>query len=120
MPHQTTAESCPAPLVRSNHRERIPTDVCLATAPLPIRSAVARKAWAFCQDEAWMAVCCRIARPPSNDGRKRRSNRQSQPLPSTTRPSRIAWPRSFDGLRGPRRFRMVSCPNSSAANVTFH
>jgi hypothetical protein len=36
---------------------------------------------------------------------------RSQPLPSTTFPSRTAWPRLFDGLRAFRGFLWVSCLN---------
>jgi hypothetical protein len=42
---------------------------------------------------------------------RKRWSQLTQPLPSTTYPSRRAWPRFFDGLRASRGFLLVSCCN---------
>jgi hypothetical protein len=111
IPRRIVARSCPAPMVRSIHLVHIPNTVCRAPMQLPIRSVGGRTAWELCPDEAWIAACFHASTPSSTGVPMTRWTPRPQPLPSTTYPSRRAWPRSFDGLRASRGFLLVSCPN---------
>jgi len=110
-PRRTVAGSCPAPTVRSSHPAHIPNTAYHEPVPPPIRFADAPTIWAFFPNEAWTVACCRASTLSSNDVPMTRWSPRSQPLPSTTYPSRRAWPRLFDGLRAFRGFLLVSCPN---------
>jgi hypothetical protein len=110
-PRQTVAGSCPAPTVRSSHPAHIPNTAYREPVPPTIRLADAPTIWAFFPNEAWNVACCRASTLSSNDVPMTRWSPRSQPLPSTTYPSRRAWPRLFDGLRAFRGFLLVSCPN---------
>jgi len=110
-PRRTVAGSCPAPTVRSSHPAHIPNTACREPVPPPIRFADAPTIWAFFPNEAWTVACCRASTLSSNDVPMTHWSPRSQPLPSTTYPSRKAWPRLFDGLREFRGFLLVSCPN---------
>lgn len=114
-PRRTVAGSCPAPTVRSSHQAHIPNTACREPVPPPIRFADAQIIWAFFLNEAWTATCCRASTLSSNDVPKTRWSPRSQPLPSTTSPSRKAWPRLFDALRAFRGFLLVSCPNCTGS-----
>jgi hypothetical protein len=92
-PHRTVAGSCPAPAVRSSRLAHIPNTAYHESAPPPIRFADARTIWAFFPNEASTAACCRASTLPSNDVPMTHWSPRSQPLPSTTYPSRTAWPR---------------------------
>lgn len=111
-PRQTVAGLRPAPTVRSSHPAHIPNTACREPMPPPIRFADAQIIWAFFLNEAWTVTCCRASTLSSNDVPMTRWSPRSQPLPSTTYPSRKAWLRLFDGLRAFRGFLLVSCPNS--------
>lgn len=116
-PRRTIAGSCLAPTVRSNRRAHNPNNACRATRRRQVLSAAELKAWASCLDEASLEVCshasthCAIGMP------MRRWSQRPQPLPSTTCPSRRAWPRSFDGLRAFPGFLLVSCPDCTEATI---
>ena len=107
-PHQTVAGSCRAPAVRSSHPAHIPSTAYLDLEPLPIRFADPPTIWAFFPNGAWTSACYRASRLSSIDGPKTRWSPRSQPLPSTTCPSRKAGPRLFDGLRAFQGFLRVS------------
>ena len=108
---RTVAGSCPAPKVRSIHPVHTPNTVCRAPMQRPIRSVGGRTAWELCPDDAWTVACFRASTPSSTGVPMTRWSPRPQPLPSTTYPSRRAWPRLFDGLRASRGFLLVSCPN---------
>ena len=110
-PRRKVAGSRPAPVVRSIRRAHTPNTGCRATTQRPIPPVGGRKAWEFCPDEAWTEACLRASTPFSIGVPMKHWSRLPQPLPSTTCPSRRAWPRSFDGLRASRGFLMVSCRN---------
>jgi hypothetical protein len=107
-PRRTIARSCPAPKVRSIHPVHTPNTVCPAPRQRPIRSVGGWTTWELCPDEAWTVACFPASTPSSTDAPRRRCSRLSQPLPSTTYPSRKAGPRFFDGLRASRGFLLVS------------
>jgi hypothetical protein len=110
-PRRTVAGSCPVPRVRSIHPVHTPNTVCRAPRQRPIRSVGGRTAWEPCPDEAWAVACLHVSKPSSTGVPRTRWSPPPQPLPSTTCPSRKAWPRFFDGLRASRGFLLVSCPN---------
>lgn len=111
-PRRIVAGSCPAPTVRSSHPAHIPNTACREPVLPPIRFAGAQTTLAFFPNEAWTVARSRASTLSSNDAPMTRWNPRSQPLPSTTCPSRKAWPRLFDGLRAFRGFLLVACPNS--------
>jgi hypothetical protein len=115
-PRRTVAGSCPAPGVRSIRRVHTPNTVCRALVQRPIPYVDGRKAWGLCPGEAWTEACLHASTPLSIGVPMKRWSQLPQPLPSTTCPSRRAWPRSFDGLRAARGFLMVSCCNCTKPN----
>ena len=119
-PRRIVAGSCPAPMVRSIHPARIPNTGRRAPRQRPIRSVGERTAWDLCLDEAWIAACFHASRLSSTGVPRTRWSPRPQPLPSTTCPSRKAWPRSFDGLRESRGFLLVSCLNCTEPASIFH
>lgn len=116
-PRRIVAVSCPAPTVRSSHPAHIPNTAYREPVPPPIRFVDAPTIWAFFPNETWTVACCRASTLSSNDVPMTRWNPQSQPLPSTTYPSRRAWPRLSDGLRAFRGFLLVSCPNCTESGL---
>lgn len=110
-PRRTIAGSCHAPTVRSSHPAHIPMTACRMPVPPPIRFADASTIWAFFRNEAWTEACRRASTLSSNGVPMTRWSPRSQPLPSTTYPSRKALPRLFDGLRAFRGSLLASCPH---------
>ncbi|GEM_PF-5264137 len=116
-PRRIVAVSRPAPTVRSSHPAHIPNTAYRESVRRPIRFVDAPTIWAFFPNEAWTVACCRASTISSNDVPMTRWSPQSQPLPSTTYPSRRAWPRLFDGLRAFRGFLLVSCSNCTESGL---
>lgn len=108
---QTIAGSCPAPTVRSNRQAHNPNIACRASMQRRVLSVAGLKVWASCQDEPSLEACSHASTHFASGTPMTHWNRLPQPHPSTTRPSRRAWPRSSDGLRASRGFLLVSCSN---------
>lgn len=103
-PRRTVAGSRPAPGVQSIRPAHTPNTVCRASRQPPILPAAGQRAWEFCPDEASTEACSHASTRFASGVLMKRWSRRPQPLPSTTCPSRRAWPRSFDGLRASRGF----------------
>lgn len=116
-PRRTFPGSCPAPAVRSSRRAHNPNTGCRASRQRPVLSVAELKAWASCPDEASLVACSHASTQIAIGMPMKHWNRLPQPLPSTTCPSRKAWPRSFDGLRASRGFLLVSCSNCTEPTI---
>lgn len=116
-PRRTVAGSCPALVGPSIHRAHIPNTACHESRQRSTLSAAGSKAWEFCPDEASIGVCFHASTRFSIGMRMKRWSPLSQPLLSTTYPSRRAWPQSFDGLRASRGFLVVSCTNCTKSTL---
>lgn len=92
-PRRIVAVSCPAPAVRSSRPAHNPSTACREPVPTTIRFVAAPTIWVFFPNEAWTEACCRASTLFSNDAPMTHWTPRSQPLPSTTFPSRRAWPR---------------------------
>jgi hypothetical protein len=112
---RTIVGSSLAPTGPSSHPARSRNCACRASMPRPILVLGWRKASTLGPDAASIGACCRVSMPSSSDAPMKCSNPRPQPLPSTTRPSRRAWLRFYDGLRASRGFQRVSCPNYTKA-----